>query len=175
MLCTFTGGHEMQELIIKNVKTVEYKDVNMNEMFDPHVEHQKSFEFRNATVSSPYATEGKLFVTFYTLMPGKTSYPYHYHSGMEEVFYVISGNATLKTPGGDKAVSEGDVIVLPANANGAHQLTNTSNDVFVYLDIDTASSPEVVFFPDKNDFRILTPAVHKNFSLDSEVNYLRNE
>lgn len=165
----------MQELIIKNVKTVSYKDVNLNSIFSPDAETQKSFEFKNATISSPQATEGKLYVTFYTLMPGKTNYPYHYHSGMEEVFYIISGTATLKTPDGDKTVAEGDIIVFPANANGAHQLTNTSDDVLVYLDIDTASSPEVVFYPDKGDFRVLTSTVHKNFSLDSEVNFLRNE
>lgn len=165
----------MQELIIKNVKTAEYKDVDLGKIFDPQTVHQKSLEFKNSTVSSPYATGGKLFVTFYTLMPGKANYPYHYHSGMEEVFYIISGTATLKTPDGDKIVTEGDVIVLPANANGAHQLTNTSDEVLVYLDIDTASSPEVVFYPDKGDFRILTPTVQKNFSLENEVNFLRNE
>lgn len=165
----------MQELIIKNVKTASYKDVNLNNIFNPDAEHKKTFEFKNATISSPQATEGKLYVTFYTLMPGKTNYPYHYHSGMEEVFYIISGTATLKTPDGDKIVTEGDIIVLPANANGAHQLTNTSDDVLVYLDIDTASSPEVVFYPDKGDFRILTSTIHKNFSIDSEVNFLRDE
>ena len=165
----------MQELVIKNVKTAEYKEVNINKMFDPQTEHKKSFEFKNSTVSSPQS-EGKLFVTFYTLMPGKTNYPYHQHSSTEEVFYIISGKATLKTPEGEKEVTEGDVIVFTANANGAHQLTNTSDDVLVYLDVDGPIFPcDVVFFPDKGDFRILTPTVHKNFSLETEVNYLRNE
>jgi hypothetical protein len=45
----------------------------------------------------------------------------------------------------------------------------------VYVDIDTVSSPEVVFFPDKGDFRIATSTAHKNFPLNAEVNYLRNE
>lgn len=165
----------MQELIIKNVKTAEYKDENLNRILDPQTQHNRTFEYKYAVVSSPQATEGKLLVTFYTLMPGKTNYPYHYHSGIEEVFYIISGTGTLKTPDGDKTVTEGDVIVLPANANGAHQLTNTSNEALVYLDIDTTSTPEVVFFPDKGDFRILTSTKHGNFPLDTEVNYLRNE
>ena len=165
----------MKELIIKNVKTAEYKDVNLSNMFDTQGKHQKSFEFKNSTVSSPHTTNGKLYVTFYALMPGKTNFPYHFHSGMEEVFYIISGTGTLKTPDGDKTVTEGDVIVFPANANGAHQLTNTSDEALVYLDVDTASSPEVVFYPDKGDFRIFTPTVTKNFPLDAEVNFLRNE
>ena len=160
----------MQELIIKNAKTAEYKDVNMNKIFDPDNKHKKSFEFKNSTVSSPFATQGKLFVTFYTLMPGKTNYPYHHHSSMEEVYYIISGIGTLKTPSGDKKVVEGDVIVFPANPNGAHQLTNTSDEPLVYIDIDTASASEVVFFPEKGDCRILTATTQKNFSLDNEVN-----
>jgi uncharacterized cupin superfamily protein len=165
----------MQEIIIKNVKTAEYKDVSLNKIFDPEAEHKKSLEFKNSTVSAPHITNGKLYVTFYTLMPGKANYPYHYHSGMEEVFYIISGTGILKTPDGEKMVTEGDVIVCPANATGAHQLINTSVDVLIYLDVDTASSPEVVFYPDKGDFRILTSTTHKNFSLDTEVNFLRNE
>jgi len=165
----------MQELIIKNVKTAEYKDVNLNKIFDPETVHTKALEFKNSAVSSPHATEGKLYVTFYTLMPGKTNYPYHYHSSMEEVYYIISGTGTLKTPEGEKAVAEGDVIVFPSNANGAHQLTNTSDEPLMYLDIDTVSAAEVVFFPDKGDFRIITPTAHKNFPLDAEVNYLRGE
>ena len=94
---------------------------------------------------------------------------------MEEVFYIISGTGTLKTPDGDKTVTEGDVIVFPANPNGAHRLTNTSDEVLVYLDIDTASSPEVVLYPDKGDFRIFTPTAMKSFPLDAEVNYMRGE
>ena len=94
----------MQELIIKNVKTAEYKDVNLSKIFDPETEHKKSFEFRNSTVAAP---GGKTFVTFYTLMPGKTNFPYHYHSVREEVFYIISGTGTLKTPEGDRTVTEG--------------------------------------------------------------------
>lgn len=162
----------IQDLIIKNVKTADYKDVNMNKIFDPDTTHQKEFEFKNSTVASP---EGKLFVTFYTLPPGKTNFPYHYHTGMEEVYYIISGTGTLKTPVGNKEVSEGDVIVFPANENGAHQLTNTSNEPLVYLDVDTKSSPEVVFYPDKGDFRIMTDAARGNFSLNTEVNFMRNE
>ena len=165
----------MEKIIIKNVKTAEYVDVDQRKRHNTQTETRQSFEFKNAMVSSPNATGGKLNVKFFTLMPGKTNYPYHYHTGAEEVFYIIGGSATLKTPDGDRIVTEGDIIVLPANENGAHQLTNTSDNACVYLDISTAESPDVVFFPDKGDFRIITQAVSKSFSLDSEVNYLRSE
>ena len=165
----------MQSIVCKNINTVEFYDVNQSERHKTQTKTQKSFEFKNAMISSPSATGGKLNAKFFTLMPGKTNYPYHYHTGAEEIFYIISGTATLKTPDGDRTVTEGDVIVFPANENGAHQLTNTSDEALVYLDISTVSSPDVVFFPDKDDFRIITPNVSKNFSLNTEVNYLRSE
>lgn len=166
----------MQEIILKNMKTAEYEDVNLNSLLDPLSAHQKSYEFMNSIVTNPNVTgEGKLKIAFYKLMPGKSNYPYHYHSSKEEVFYIISGTGTLKTPDGEKSVMEGDVIVFPANANGAHQLTNTSEEILIYIDIDTTSTAEVVFYPDKGDFRILTETATKSFSLNSEVNYMRNE
>ena len=65
----------MQELIIKNVKITEYKEANLNKIFDPQGKHQKSFEFKNSTVSSPHTAQGKLYVTFYTLRPEKRTFP----------------------------------------------------------------------------------------------------
>jgi len=103
----------MQKIIISNVKNAAYKNVNLNKMFEPNTRQKHSFEFQNSAVSSPLHTgEGKLCVCFYTLQPGKANYPYHYHTGAEEVFYIISGHGTLKTPEGEQNVSEGDVVVM---------------------------------------------------------------
>lgn len=105
----------------------------------------------------------------------KSNYPYHQHTGNEEVFYIISGTATLKTPKGDIEVSEGDVIVMPANENGAHMLTNNSNETLFYLDVHTVGSPEVVIYPNTGKVRILSGDIQKSFKLESEVNYLEGE
>jgi len=166
----------MQELVIKNVKTTQYSNINLNKIYDPDTQHEKSFEFQKGDVVSPYESkEGKLAVKFYTLQPGKYNYPYHYHACMEEVFYIISGTATLKTPKGDIVVSEGDVIVMPANENGAHQLYNHSDRPLVYLDIDTVGSHEIVFYPDTDKVRVMANGIWKSFKMDSEVNYLDGE
>lgn len=166
----------MQELVIKNVKTAQFNDVNLNKTFDPETKHSTSFEFQKSDVVSPYESkEGKLAIKFYTLQPGKSNYPYHQHTGIEEVFYIISGTGTLKTPKGDIIVNEGDVIVFPPNENGAHMLTNHSDAPFVYLDIDTVDTREVVFYPDTNKVRVMTESFLKSFKIDSEVNYLHGE
>lgn len=166
----------MQELVIKNVKTAQYENFNLNQYYDPNGEHKQAFEFAKSNVVSPYLNgEGKLTINFYILEPGKSNYPYHQHFGREEVFYIISGTATLKTPKGNIEVSAGDVIVIPPNENGAHMLTNNSNEPICYLDIDTQASPDVILYPDSGNVRIMAGGMQKSFKMKSEVNYLDGE
>ncbi|BCN30941.1 cupin domain-containing protein [Anaeromicropila herbilytica] len=166
----------MQELVITNVRTALYNDVNLNKIYDPDKQHERCYEFQKSIVAQSLASgEGKLTVTFYTLQPGKSNYPYHQHIGNEEVFYIISGTATLKTPKGEVIVTEGDVISMPPNENGAHMLTNHTSEPLVYLDVHTNSSPDVIVYPDSGKVRVMTDKMQKSFKFDSEVNYLDGE
>ena len=167
----------MQDILIVNVKDASYKDLNLNKIIDPNVEHKHSFEFKNCYVTNPYSSgEGKLSVCFYILEPGKENYPYHYHSSSEEVFYIISGNGTLKTPKGDINIKEGDVIVFPPNENGAHKIINTSDKQLIYLDVDTVSTSEVVFYPEQEKILVMTnKGFRKSYKIKSEINYLEGE
>ena len=164
----------MERIIISNAKTADCNwDANLNKQFDPDGTHKHSFEFKRSSVSEKW---GELEVYFYTLQPGKANYPYHYHTTNEEVFYIISGRGTLKTPEGDKTVSEGDVIIMPANKAGAHRLINTSDMPLVYLEVKTSKSPEIVLYPDTpGKFMIQYSNVFKWFNEDSEINYLSGE
>ena len=100
---------------------------------------------------------GKLEVYFYTLKPGKTNSPYHYHVANEDMYYIISGYGTLKTPDGDKDVSEGDVIFMPVKEQGAHKLTNTSDTPLVYLEVKTSTVPEICVQPDSKKYVLIAP------------------
>ena len=166
----------MRDIIIKNVKDTGYENKNLNQFYDPDGEHKRAYEFLKNEVFSPYRSgEGQLTVNFYTLMPGKSNYPYHQHFGKEEVFYIISGEAVLKTSHGDVTVKAGDVIVVPPNENGGHMLTNVSDAPVVYLDVDTFSASDVVLYPDSGNVRFLAGGLQKSFKMDSEVNYLDGE
>ena len=166
----------MRDIIIKNVKDTGYENKNLNQFYDPDGEHKRAYEFSKNEVLSPYRSgEGQLTVNFYTLMPGKSNYPYHQHFGKEEVFYIISGEAVLKTSHGDVTVKAGDVIVVPPNENGGHMLTNVSEAPVVYLDVDTFSASDVVLYPDSGPVRFLAGGLQKSFKMDSEVNYLDGE
>ena len=169
----------MEKIIISNVKTAKCdRDANLNKQFDPDGSHKHSFEFQRCSVSNPFSQGwGKLGVHFYTIQPGKANYPYHYHTANEEIFYIISGQGTLKTPEGDKIVSEGDVIVMPAHENGAHQLINTSDAPLIYLEVKTENSPDIVLYPDTPDkFLVMSSKVFaKAFNMESAINYLSGE
>jgi len=166
----------MQDLVIVNVKEASYKNLNLNKIFDPNVEHKHSYEFKNCFVANPTVPEeGKLSVCFYVLEPGKENYPYHYHSSNEEVFYIISGKGTLKTFKGDVEIKEGDVIIFPPNENGAHKIINTSESQLVYLDIDTVSSAELIFYPENEKIMAMAKGFRKSYKIKSEINYLEGE
>ena len=167
----------MQDLLILNIKDASFKDMNLNKIFDPNVKHKHSFEFKTCDITNPHISgEGKLWVSFYVLEPGKVNYPYHYHSAQEEVFYIISGNGTLKTSKGEKEIKEGDVIIMPPNENGAHQIKNTSEKPLVYLDIDAINSPEVIFYPELEKIMVMAKnGFRKTYKINSNVNYLEGE
>jgi len=172
----------MENIIISNANDTERKwDSNLDrgifKQFTPEGEPKHSFEFHRSSVSTPFSTGGQLEVYFYTIPPGKSNYPYHYHTANEEVYYIISGQGTLRTPESKKIVSEGDVIVMPANDKGAHRLTNTSSIPLVYLEVKTASTPEICVHPDSGKAVLIAPPnfYGKTYKIDSDVNYLDGE
>ena len=63
-----------------------------------------------------------------SLFPGKFSYPYHFHRNAEELFIILEGEATLRSPENYQTISKGDIIFFEEGSSGAHQLYNHSDD-----------------------------------------------
>jgi uncharacterized cupin superfamily protein len=115
-------------------------------------------------------------VNIYDLPPGKSNFPYHYHSASEEIFYIISGQGVLRTPEGEKKVKAGDVIIFPPSEKGAHKLTNTSDtELLQYLDVDTVRTPEVVGYPDSRKVGVISRSFRMVFKEDTAVGYYKDE
>lgn len=115
-------------------------------------------------------------VAVYELLPGKSAYPYHYHTMNEEVFYILSGYGTLRTPEGEKPVSAGDIIYFPASQNGAHKLTNTSSaERLVYIDFDTHNPVDVAVYPDSDKIGIWGMNINKVFKAGDSADYFDGE
>jgi uncharacterized cupin superfamily protein len=107
------------------------------------------------------------------LNPDQYSTPYHFHQFAEELFMIISGSATLRTPDGLEIVSEGDLIFFEKGETGAHQLYNHTDEICIYLDIRTFIGYDVAEYPD-SDKIFLSPA-SEIYKKDSQVNYFDGE
>jgi uncharacterized cupin superfamily protein len=82
------------------------------------------------------------------LQPGKTSFPYHWHAGIEEGLYVLAGTGELRI-GQDKVqVRAGDYAAFPAGPDNAHTLTNTGNVPLQYLSFSNQNTTDIIGYPD---------------------------
>ena len=90
------------------------------------------------------------------LPPGEYNAAYHFHRYAEELFFMLSGEATLRTPTGLAIVQEGDAIFFEAGERGAHQLYNHSDARCTYVDLRSFNGHDVCEYPD-SDKLILIP------------------
>ncbi len=90
-----------------------------------------------------------------SLDPDKYSFPYHFHRKAEELFYVISGESTLRTPEGFTKVESGDLVFFEEGESSAHQLYNHSAEACVFLDIRTTPEIDICEYPDSGKINII--------------------
>jgi len=107
------------------------------------------------------------------LNPGQYSAPYHFHRYAEELFMIISGSATLRTPNGLEIVNRGDLIFFEMGETGAHQLCNHTTDNCTFLDIRTYIGFDVCEYPDSN--KLFIAPTREIFDKDSQVSYFQGE
>src|SRR5437762_2111977 len=67
------------------------------------------------------------------LAPGKTAFPYHFHTGLEEGLFILKGTGELRLGKEKIPVREGDYIAFPAGPEHAHCLSNTAHEPLQYL------------------------------------------
>ena len=108
-----------------------------------------------------------------SLSPDKFSYPYHFHRNAEELFVILEGEATLRSPEGYQTISKGDIVFFEEGPTGTHQLYNHSGKQFIYIDIRTKANIDVCEYPDSSKINIL-PAMDI-FEESSKVSYYSGE
>ena len=137
----------MKEIIVKNFNAIDGQKIANN-----------GNEFTVKTVI-PREEVTKCSVNFIEVEPGNQAYGYHYHEMNEEVFYIISGVGSIRTPKGEITVKAGDVITFPAGKEGAHVIRNGSKtEKLVYIDVDAVSVPEIVHLPDIKKIMVIGPS-----------------
>jgi uncharacterized cupin superfamily protein len=88
-----------------------------------------------------------LGASLYELDPGDFMI-YHAHHGSEELLIVLRGRPTLRTPEGERQLSEGDVAHFTTGPAGAHGMRNETDAPVRYVMAGIRVSPEVVEYPD---------------------------
>jgi uncharacterized cupin superfamily protein len=150
---------------IVNVQNLEYAaDANVPEAYQ--------YEAAPAAFSQALGAN-KLGFNVSVLMPKKFSCPYHFHHSEEEVSLVLAGRAILRQPQGFREVSEGDLIVFGASADGAHQFYNHTEEPFRYLSLSTVDPLDVCEYPDSG--KINVRALKRVFQGGAAVNYWKDE
>jgi uncharacterized cupin superfamily protein len=153
----------------------EIKHAKIDELMSRHrCDHDAYEYYRKDFVPWGYAE--KSMISVYEIPPLKSAYPYHYHHKNEETFYIISGEGMLKTPQGDRKVSAGELLFFPANSEGAHKLTNSSEtEKLVYIDFDVIHDLDVTVYPNSNKIGVWGKGVNKVYKLKADTDYYDGE
>ena len=165
----------MPEIIITNMAQITPKHQNEHEKYE-YYKYKVTDDKDKYEVTNP--NEGnQTVVAFYSLPPGKSSYPFHYHTTNEEVFYIISGDGILETFDKIYKIKSGDIIVFPVGKNGAHKITNSSDtENLVYLDVDTNNTPDIAYYPHSDKIGIRAPGgIRDNYDINRKINYYDKE
>lgn len=125
-----------------------------------------------STISKSISSDNLKF-NVRVLEPGKYSYPYHSHRNAEELFVILEGEGTIRTPEGFNQVKKGDLVFFEKGATGAHQLKNTGTKPLKYVDIQTFLGLDVCDYPDSDKTNILPEC--DIFENDTKVEYFKGE
>ena len=83
------------------------------------------------------------------LLPGAPDAALHMHYGVEEMFFVLTGTPTVRTPDGEETLAAGDVVYFPEGRDGLHHFSNPADEPARILGISTKRFPDVVAYPER--------------------------
>jgi uncharacterized cupin superfamily protein len=121
----------------------------------------------------PLVGAEQLGLSVYELPPGQSICPYHYEIGFEEWLVVLVGRPTLRTPEGERELRPWDVAFFPDGEEGAHKVTNGTDETVRVAILSNKSDPGAAIYPDSNKVGIWPPG--KLFRLGDEVDYWDGE
>jgi uncharacterized cupin superfamily protein len=124
----------------------------------------------------------RIGASVWEIAPRSTQIPYHFHHVQEELVVVLRGRLTLRTPGGERVLREGDVVHFPAGPAGAHALRNETDESARVLWVSELADAEIAEYPDSGKVRLVTRGPSQRgerlaaqFRLADDVDYLDGE
>jgi uncharacterized cupin superfamily protein len=115
----------------------------------------------------------RIGATLYELPEREQTWPYHFHHGVEEWLYVVSGAPTMRTPEGERALHPGDLICFPTGAKGAHSVRGPGR----VLMLSANQTPSISVYPDSDKLGTRPPDDEDrlNFRRADAVDYWEGE
>ncbi|HEX3468199.1 MAG TPA: cupin domain-containing protein [Candidatus Elarobacter sp.] len=87
------------------------------------------------------------------LARGESFCPYHWHTREEELYVVLRGTPSLRTPAGTFALRAGDCVAFVTGPRGAHRISNDDDDEpAIVLAIANTDGGDACFYPDSRKF-----------------------
>ena len=90
-----------------------------------------------------------LAVKAFELPPGENLCPYHYEYE-EEWLLVLDGDVLVRTPDGEHELTHGDLVRFAPGPDGAHKVSNRSEQVARIVMFSSAHEPSVAVYPDSD-------------------------
>jgi uncharacterized cupin superfamily protein len=148
--CVFGNAHDVIGAMLDAREGVLVNRVNVDELdFVDWHDGNGPFGDETAEVGRLIGAE-KLGYAVARLRRGDHYCPYHWHTAEEELFVVLAGTPTLRTPRGSFPLRAGDVIAFPTNAGGAHRLFNDADAEAVVLMVANTDPADTCFYPDSD-------------------------
>ena len=125
----------------------------------------------------PSIGASRLGGSVYELPPGQSICPYHWEHGDEEWLLVLAGRPTVRHPEGHETLEPGDVVCFPSGPEGAHKVTNDTQDTVRVLMVSTMRLPAVAVYPDSDKIGVFAEDRSENVMVrrSSNVEYYDGE
>jgi uncharacterized cupin superfamily protein len=148
-------------------------DVNLYDVATEAVAHRPAGYAISVARLGSLVGASALGLSVYDLPPGQSAFPYHYELGREEWLLVLGGRPTLRHPDGEEELAPGDLVVFPEGEEGAHKVTNNTDETVRIAMISNKDEPSVAFYPDSGKVGVWPAG--KLFRLADEVDYFSGE
>jgi uncharacterized cupin superfamily protein len=146
--CVFGNARAVIDAMLDAREGVFLNRVNVDELdFVNGHDGNEPFGDDTAEVGRLLGAE-KLGYAVARLQRGDHYCPLHWHTAEEELFVVLAGTPSMRTPRGTFALRAGDIIAFPTNAGGAHRLFNDADAEAVVLLVANTNPADTCFYPD---------------------------
>jgi len=115
---------------------------------EPWDEVDEALATRNRWFGHPFEAD-ILGASLRELGPGSPGGRLHMHYGVEEMFFILSGSPTVRTPEGEEQLLPGDVVYFPEGPDGLHTFSNPTDEPVGMIAVSSKRFPDVVAYPEQ--------------------------